>query len=75
MGRKFASQGHLGSIMWDDMADSFESHVIQDCSAIQDWMDLHLGLRWVPHIMGEYSWGMYYLENWGHSSMLPPEFH
>ena len=53
MGRKFASQGHLGLITWDGRADSFESYAI-NCSAIHDWMDLHLGLRWVPHNMGEY---------------------
>ena len=59
MGRKFAPQGCLGSITWDGKADSFESHVIQDCSVIQDWMDLHLGLRWDP-LFWEYSWGMCY---------------
>ena len=30
MGRKFASQAHLGLITWDGTAESFESHVIQD---------------------------------------------
>ena len=52
MGRNFASQGCLGSIMWDGRGDSFESHMIQDCSVIQDQMDLHLRLRWGPHILG-----------------------
>ena len=52
MGRNFASQGCLGSITWDGRADSFESHMIQDCSVNQDQMDLPLGLRWGPHILG-----------------------
>ena len=42
MGRKIASQGCLGSTTRDGRADSFESHVIQDSSVIQDQMGLHL---------------------------------
>ena len=57
MGRNFESQGHLGLIMWDGRVDSFESHMIQDCSVIQDQIDLHLGLRWEPHTLEEYRWG------------------
>ena len=49
MGRNFASQGCLGLITWDGRADSFESHMIQDCSAIQDQMDLHL---WSSYFVG-----------------------
>ena len=75
MGRNFASQWYLGSIMWDGRADSFESHVIQDCLVIQDQMDLHLGLRWGPHILGNTGGGMYYKLHLGYSSILPPEFH
>ena len=75
MGRKFAFQGDLGSITWDGRADSFESHVIQECLAIHDWMDLHLGLRWQPRILREYRWGMFYGVHLGYLSILTPEFH
>ena len=69
MVRNSASQACLALIMWDGRADSFEFHVIQDCSAIQDWMDLHLGFRWGPHILGEYRWGMYYGVHLGYPSI------
>ena len=74
MGRNFASQGCLGSITWDGRADSFESHMIQDCSVNQDQMDLPLGLRWGPHILGN-TGGMYYRVHPGYPSIFPPEFH
>ena len=73
MDRKFASQGSLGLIMWDGRVDSFESHMIQDCSAIQDQMDLHLGLRWRPHILGEYRWEDALWGTSGLFEILPPE--
>ena len=57
MGRKFASQERLRLITWDGRADRFESHVIQDCSVIQDQMDLYLVLRWGPHILEQYRCG------------------
>ena len=76
MGRKFASQGHLGLITWDGRVDSFESHVIQDGLAIHDQMDLHLGLRWAIHILGEYRWENALWVNPGYlSAIIPLEFH
>ena len=38
--------------MWDGWVDSSESHVIQNCSAIHNHIDLHLRLSWGPHILG-----------------------
>ena len=74
MGKTFASQGCLGLIMWDGRVDSFESLMIQDSLAIHDQMDLHLGLRWEPHILGQYRCRMYYGVHLGYLSIHPPEF-
>ena len=74
MGRKFASQAHLGLITWDGR-ESFESHVVQDWFSDPGLDGSPLGFEIRPHILGNTGGWIYYGVHLGYPSFLPPEFH